>query len=160
MKNVKVIATVMVFVFIIAQLFRPEKNSGDIKSIDFFLNSTDTPENVRVILKNTCFDCHSDHTVYPWYNNITPINYWISKHIDDGKKHFNISQSQWSTASLKKKDHKFDELIEMIDTKEMPLKSYTWIHKEANLTDLQRQKIKAWAQKVRESYAAMMLTSN
>ena len=107
----------MVFVFIIAQLFRPEKNSGDIKSIDFFLNSTDPPENVRVILKNTCFDCHSDHTVYPWYNNITPINYWISKHIDDGKKHFNISQSQWSTASLKKKDHKFDELIEMIPLK-------------------------------------------
>lgn len=159
MKNVKIIA-IVVLVFIIAQLFSPKKNSGDIETIDFFLNETDPPEDVQVILKNTCFDCHSDHTVYPWYNTITPLNFWISEHINEGKKHFNMSQSQWSTASLKKKDHKFDELIEMIDTKEMPLKSYTWTHTEANLTDLQRQKIKAWAQKVRESYAAMTLTTN
>ena len=160
MKMIKKILLALLILLVIAQFFSPEKNQGELASIEPFLEETNPPENVKMILKESCYDCHSDFTRYPWYNNITPINYWISKHIDDGKKHFNISQSQWSTASLKKKDHKFDELIEMIDTKEMPLKSYTWTHTEANLTDLQRQKIKAWAQKVRESYAAMILTSN
>ena len=52
MKNVKIIA-IVVLVFIIAQLFSPKKNSGDIETVDFFLNETDPPEDVQVILKNT-----------------------------------------------------------------------------------------------------------
>ncbi|MGB1309403.1 MAG: heme-binding domain-containing protein [Oceanihabitans sp.] len=133
-----------------AQFFGPEKNQGDLVSIDAFLAETNPPEDVKKILESTCYDCHSDVTRYPWYNNITPVNYWLADHIDHGKKHFNLSN--WEGNSLKKKDHKFEELIEMVEKKEMPLPSYTWTHTEAKLSDSQIKAVIAWANQVRFKY--------
>ena len=69
----------------------------------------------------------------------------------DGKKHFNISK--WDDYSIKKKDHKFDELIEMVEEKEMPLKSYTYTHSEAKLSDEQIKSVIDWAKEVRFKYS-------
>lgn len=32
---------------------------------------------VQDLLHNACYDCHSDHTTYPWYSYITPVNFWM-----------------------------------------------------------------------------------
>lgn len=150
MKIIKKILWLLLLVFVIAQFFGPEKNQGDLVSIDAFLAETNPPEDVKKILESTCYDCHSDVTRYPWYNNITPVNYWLADHIDHGKKHFNLSN--WEGNSLKKKDHKFEELIEMVEKKEMPLPSYTWTHTEAKLSDSQIKAVIAWANQVRFKY--------
>jgi hypothetical protein len=151
MKIVKNILWLLLVVFIVAQFFGPEKNQGDLASIDAFLKETNPPENVKVILKETCYDCHSDVTRYPWYNNITPVNYWLAEHVNDGKKHFNVSN--WVGNSVKRKDHKMEELIEMVEAKEMPLKSYTITHTEANLSDDQIKALVSWAEQVRLNYS-------
>lgn len=150
MKILKKILLLLLVVFVIAQFFGPEKNEGDIATIEPFLAETNPPEDVKLILKEACFDCHSDVTRYPWYNNITPINYWMADHVNHGKEDFNISD--WTNASLKKKDHKFEELIEEVKGKEMPLPSYTWTHSEAKLTDEQIDAIVSWAKSVRDMY--------
>lgn len=151
MKIIKKILLLLLIVFVIAQFFGPEKNDGDIASVADFLTETNPPENVKVILKESCFDCHSSHTRYPWYNNITPVNYWLADHIKHAKGHFDVST--WAENSVKKKDHKFEELIEMVEKKEMPLPSYTWTHTEANLTDEQIAAVVAWAKNVRLKYS-------
>ena len=151
MKVIKKILLLLLVVLVIAQFFGPEKNEGDMASIDAFLAETNPPEDVKLILKETCYDCHSDVTRYPWYNNITPVNYWLAEHVKDGKKHFNVSK--WEGSSLKRKDHKFEELIEMVEDKEMPLNSYTWTHSEAKLSDAQIASVIDWAQKVRIKYS-------
>tara|TARA_R110002072_G_scaffold7993_21_gene42278 strand:+ start:1261 stop:1734 length:474 start_codon:yes stop_codon:yes gene_type:complete len=150
MKIVKKIVLFLFVVFLIAQFFGPEKNQGDLVSIDYFLKETNPPEDVKIILTETCIDCHSDVTQYPWYNNITPVNFWLAAHVKDGKKHFNLSN--WEGNSIKRKDHKFEELLEMIEEKEMPLNSYTWTHDEAKLTDEQRKAVIVWAKLVRLKY--------
>ncbi|CAH8290081.1 heme-binding protein [Mariniflexile fucanivorans] len=150
---VKKILYFLVAALIIAQFFGPEKNEGDLKSIDAFYAETNPPEDVKLILKETCFDCHSDVTRYPWYDKITPVNYWLAEHVKDGKKHFNVSN--WEGNSVKRKDHKFEELIEMVEEKEMPLKSYTITHSEAKLTDTQIKSVVDWAKLVRAKYALM-----
>jgi len=150
MKNIKKVILVLVIGFVIAQFFGPEKNQGDLATIDAFMAETNPPEDVKIILKEACIDCHSDVTEYPWYNNITPVNYWLAGHIKDGKKHFNLSN--WEGNSVKRKDHKFEELIEMVEDKEMPLNSYTWVHSEAKLTDVERKAVMDWAKLVRVSY--------
>ncbi|RED45917.1 heme-binding domain-containing protein [Seonamhaeicola aphaedonensis] len=150
MKIIKKLLLLLVIAFIIAQFFRPEKNTGDLASIEPFLAETKPPEDVKLILKEACFDCHSNVTRYPWYNNITPVNFWLKNHIDHGKKHFNISK--WEGNSVKRKDHKFEELIEMVEEKSMPLNSYTWTHSEAKLTDAQTSSVVEWAKKVRLMY--------
>ncbi len=151
MKIIKKILWLIFIVLLLAQFFRPDKNEGDLASIDAFLSETNPPEEVKLILKESCFDCHSDFTRYPWYNNITPVNYWLANHIKHGKKHFNMSD--WEGNSTKRKDHKFEELIEMVEDKTMPLNSYTWTHAKAKLNDIQIKAVIDWAQQVRLKYS-------
>ncbi|SDB24402.1 Haem-binding domain-containing protein [Flavobacteriaceae bacterium MAR_2010_188] len=147
MRTFTKVLLVILVIFIIAQFFQPEKNDGEMATLDPFLNYTNPPEVVMTILETSCFDCHSAHTEYPWYNNITPVNYWLANHVNDGKKHFDMSK--WDEYSLKQKDHKMEELIEMVEDKEMPLDSYTWAHSEANLSEEQIKSVIDWGEKVR-----------
>jgi len=151
MKIIKKILWLLLIVFVISQFFGPNKNEGNLASVDAFITETNPPEDVKLILKESCYDCHSDVTRYPWYNSITPVNYWMADHVKHGRKHFNLSN--WEGNSIKKKDHKFEELIEMVEDQEMPLPSYTWTHGEAKLTDQQRQSILNWAEQVRFKYS-------
>jgi hypothetical protein len=151
MKTIKKILLVLLVLLVIAQFFGPEKNQGDLSSIEPFLLETNPPENVKMILKESCYDCHSDFTRYPWYNNITPVNYWLAEHVNDGKKHFNVSN--WVGNSVKRKDHKIEELIEMVEKKYMPIESYTFAHSEAKLSDDQIKEVVDWAKQVRMKYS-------
>ncbi|WMI64570.1 heme-binding domain-containing protein [Aestuariibaculum sp. YM273] len=153
MKLLKKMVLALLVLIVIAQFFGPEKNEGDMASIEPFLAETNPPADVKAILEETCYDCHSDVTRYPWYNNITPVNYWLAEHIEDGKKHFNVSN--WVGNSVKRKDHKFEELIEMVEDKSMPLKSYTITHSEANLSEDQIKAVIDWAKLVRVKYSMM-----
>ena len=150
MKKLKKVGWFLLLAILIAQFFSPEKNDGDIASVQQFIEETNPPEKVRKVLETTCFDCHSAKTNYPWYNSITPLNYWLDSHIKDGKKHLNFSK--WNVYSLKKKEHKMDELHEEVEGKEMPLNSYTWTHADANLTPEQIEAVVTWGKKVQVDY--------
>ncbi|MFK8059213.1 MAG: heme-binding domain-containing protein [Polaribacter sp.] len=154
MKTLKKILVFLLIALVIAQFFGPEKNDGDLASVSTFIAETNPPENVKKILETTCFDCHSSKTNYPWYNSITPVNYWLNDHIKDGKKHLNFSK--WASYSLKKKEHKMDELYEEVEKGEMPLNSYTWTHSDANLTPEQIEAIVTWGKKIQGDYKQQM----
>lgn len=151
MKIVKKILLALLVLLVIAQFFGPEKNEGDLASLQPFLDETKPSESVQAILKESCYDCHSDVTKYPWYNNITPVNYWLAEHVNDGKKHLNFSN--WVGNSTKRKDHKMEECIEMVEEKEMPLESYTLVHQQAKLSDAQIKEVIDWAKQVRMKYS-------
>ncbi|MEM9681001.1 MAG: heme-binding domain-containing protein [Bacteroidota bacterium] len=151
MKILKKLLLSIFIVFILAQFFGPEKNDGDIASIEAFLEDTNPPEDVKAILKESCLDCHSDYTRYPWYNIITPVNYWLNDHIRHGKGNFNVSK--WNDYSDKKKDHKLKELAEEVEERHMPLPSYTWTHGDAKLSDEQIKAVGDWVETVRIKYA-------
>ncbi|MDC1515127.1 heme-binding domain-containing protein [Polaribacter sp.] len=150
MKIFKKIGYFLLILLIVAQFFSPEKNEGNLIAVVPFLNETNPPENVKIILETTCFDCHSNKTNYPWYNSITPVNYWLESHVNDGKKHLDFSK--WSSYSLKRKEHKMDELHEEVSEGEMPLKSYTLTHADANLTAAQIAAVVSWGKKVQGDY--------
>lgn len=151
MKLLKKIGLVLLLVFIVAQFFSPEKNQGNTEDLTAFLNETKPSSEVKTILETTCFDCHSSNTKYPWYDKITPINFWLNEHVEDGKKHLDFSK--WSDYSIKRKDHKFEEIAEEVEEKKMPLPSYTWTHGDANLSDAQIQAVVDWVNQVRMGYA-------
>ncbi|MDJ0645299.1 MAG: heme-binding domain-containing protein [Flavobacteriaceae bacterium] len=154
MKILKKIGWFLLVALLIAQFFSPEKNNGDLTSITAFVQETNPPDNVHEILKTTCFDCHSNFTRYPWYNNITPVNYWMADHVRHGKGEVNFSE--WSTYSLKKKEHKMEEVYEEVEEKHMPLESYTWIHSDAKLTDEQIKAVVDWAKSVQSDFKSQL----
>jgi len=151
MKLLKKIGLFLLLVFIVAQFFSPEKNQGNTEDLTAFLNETKPSPEVKTILETTCFDCHSSNTKYPWYDKITPINFWLNEHVEDGKKHLDFSK--WSDYSIKRKDHKFEEIAEEVEEKKMPLPSYTWTHGDANLSDAQIKAVVDWVNQVRMGYA-------
>ncbi len=150
MKIIKKTAVILLVVLIVMQFYRPEKNTAQGDHTAIFITETNPPEDVNLILKNTCYDCHSNNTKYPWYNNIAPVSYWLADHIIHGKEELNFSV--WGSYSAKKKSHKLEEVVEVIEDNAMPLKEYTWTHAEAKLTDAQKQAIIKWAKQSRALY--------
>jgi len=142
----KKILLTLLALFLIIQLFRPEKNnSNDLTNA--VTKKYEVPEEVAVILKNACNDCHTNNTVYPWYANIQPAAWWLEEHVVDGKKHLNLSD--FIKLPIAVQNHKFEEIVEVIDENEMPLESYTYLglHQEANLTSADKDILKGWAVK-------------
>ena len=150
MKIIKKIAVVLLLVLIAIQFYRPARNTAQGDHTAIFITETNPPEDVNLILKNTCYDCHSNNTRYPWYNNIAPVSYWLADHVKQAKEELNFSG--WENYSSKKKSHKLEEVVEVIEEGEMPLKEYTWTHAEAKLTDAQKEAIIQWAKQSRALY--------
>ncbi|SNR17144.1 heme-binding domain-containing protein [Tenacibaculum jejuense] len=150
MKILKIIGWIALLILLIIQFIPTEKNNGEISSLDFFLNETSASSEVKTILKNTCFDCHSNVTQYPWYHSIAPVNFWINHHVEEGKEHLNLSK--WSTFSSRKKEHKMEEFWQEIEDEHMPLDSYTWTHSKAKLSDAEIEMVITWAKEVEREY--------
>ncbi|UKN00263.1 heme-binding domain-containing protein [Paracrocinitomix mangrovi] len=134
-------------VFVIIQFFRIDTSTKPVDPTQDFLNVTNAPENVSVIMQSACYDCHSDQTKYPWYSQIAPVSWWVKHHVDEGKEHLNFSV--WASYPLKKADHKLEECIEEVEEGEMPLNSYTCMHSDANLSDEEKATLNDFFQSLR-----------
>lgn len=145
---------IFVFILVIIQFIRPKLNNKDDYDLAYFIEETNLNKHLFVIMKNSCFDCHSNKTNYPWYSHISPVSMWIQNHINEGKKHLNFSK--WDKYSLKKKEHKLEELIEEIQDGEMPLKSYKLIHTSSRLDNKQKDSILNWAMKTKIIYQDLL----
>lgn len=140
----KKILLILVVLFVVIQFFRPEKN--DTNDLTYAISTKyEVPDEVNKILKVSCYDCHSNKTEYPWYANVQPVAWWLDGHVKDGKRHLNFSE--FTNRPIAIQNHKWEETIEMVEKKEMPLESYTYmgLHSEANLTDQQREAVINWA---------------
>ena len=155
MKIVKKAAIFLLVVLIGMQFYRPDKNVADSDYVQAFEAETSPNPEIKKMLKAACYDCHSAHTEYPWYNNVAPISYWIDGHIEEGKEHLDFSA--WAGYSAKKKDHKLEEFIEYIENGKMPLREYTWTHEDARLSPDQRKALMDWAEDARGQYQAAVL---
>jgi hypothetical protein len=152
MKIIKKILWVLLAAFIIIQFFRPTKNQSiEVLSSDISRNYQ-VPAEVQTILAKACNDCHSNNTYYPWYNNFQPVAWWLNNHVMDGKRHLNFSE--FTTMRVAKQYKRMNDCIETIKKNEMPLESYTWIHKDAILNETEKQILYAWCNTVRDSIKA------
>ena len=100
------------------------------------------PPKVMAILKRSCYDCHSNHTKWPWYSNIAPISWEVRSHVKNGRAWLNFSI--WNRYSNEKKEKFYEGIAKAIDWK-MPPPDYMLIHKNARLTPNDRKLIKEWA---------------
>lgn len=138
----------LLIIFLLSQFIRPPHNNGDASSPSDITHMVTVPDSVMNLLNIACYDCHSNHTEYPWYSKITPVNWWLNNHIVEGKRHFNFSN--FSGSSYKRMIKKMEEVGETVEKHEMPLNSYLWIHKDARLNDAQRKMIINWAKAAEE----------
>lgn len=127
---------------LIIQFFQIDKTNPPIDAAQDFIGATNPPAPIANILQTACYDCHSHTTEYPWYTNVQPLAWWIKGHIDNGNKQLNYSI--WTTYTAKKKAHKIEEMIEVVEGKEMPMLSYMVAHNDAWIDATQRRELVDW----------------
>lgn len=135
----KKVLVVLVVAFVIMQFFRIDKtNPAPTPGMDF-LNIKKTPESTAKLIRNGCYDCHSNESKYPWYSNIQPFAWFLKDHIDEGRKELNFSN--FATYEPKRQAHKLKEAAEFVENGEMPLESYLLMHPEAKFTDAEKKEM-------------------
>ncbi len=138
----KKIIIVLLFIIIVFQFIRIDKTTKPVDPTLDIIALTKPDAEITSILKVSCYDCHSNQPTYPWYTNIAPFSWWIKHHINEGTHHLNFSD--WGNYTQKRKDHKLDECIEMVEEDEMPMSSYTLMHKDAKLSPAQKALLINW----------------
>lgn len=132
----KKILIALLVVLVVLQFFQIDKTNPAVDESKDFLKTQNTPEEIASIIKTSCYDCHSNESKYPWYSNVQPAGWFLKDHIDEGREELNFST--FTDYELKRQDHKLEECIEYIEKDEMPLGSYTLVHREAALTEAQK----------------------
>jgi len=141
-------------VFVALQAFRPARN---ISATAPFTGKDDItvlyppPPAARQILATACYDCHSNQTRYPWYAEVQPVAWWLASHITEAKGELNFAE--FGTYPRKRQMKKLESLVDEVRDRTMPLKSYTFIHRDAKLTDAQITALSAWAESIQDKIA-------
>ena len=142
----KKISVILLVAFILIQFFPIDKNNPAPTPQMDFLTIKNTPESTANLIRNGCYDCHSNETKYLWYSNVQPIAWFLQDHIEEGRKELNFST--FATYEPKRQAHKLAEAIEQIEKGEMPLDSYIIAHSEAKFSEAQKQEVIQYLQLV------------
>ena len=137
---------------IIIQFIHPKKNRSEGPQPNYIGNVYHIPADVKVILDKACNACHSNNTKYPWYSYTQPVDWWMTNHVNEGKKELNLDE--YTNRNLRYQYHKLEEIAELVKEGAMPLDSYTWMHKDAKLTDVEKNALIVWADDLREEMEA------
>lgn len=144
---IKKIALVLLGALIVIQFFRPQRNESEMLSTDI-TQGAEVPVDVQAILKNKCYDCHSNNTNYPWYYYVQPVAWWMADHIEHGKSHLNFSE--FLSYDAEDADHALEEIGEVVEEDEMPIDSYLIMHPDARLTSEEKEALLRWVEQLRQ----------
>ena len=144
----KKIFYVLLAAFIVIQFFHSKRNKSEGEQANYIGKTYTVPEDVKTILVKACNDCHSNNTRYPWYCYVQPVDWWTNQHVVDGKRGLNLDE--FAGKSPRYQYNKLGEMKEQIEKGEMPLNSYLWIHKDARLSDVEKNAIYAWTTSIRK----------
>jgi hypothetical protein len=149
MNHVKKILLAILIVLIVIQFIQPARNkSGQVLATDMAAMYK-MPDTVQAVLKAACYDCHSNNTNYPWYTYVQPVGWMLANHIRNGKEELNFNE--FGSYTLRRQKSKLKSIANQVKDGDMPLYSYTIMHKNARLIKEQKQLVIEWAQKTKDS---------
>lgn len=151
-KILKIVFVILIVGFVVMQFFQPKSNISDDNS-GLITEQVQMPADIKLMFEDACLNCHSNNTNYWWYNKISPVSWMVNDHITEGKKELNLSE--WDEMDIYDKIGTLDDISKEVSRKEMPLKSYTLVHRKAKLSDEQIKIFVDWT----ESYSAELLKS-
>ncbi len=124
-------------VLVLIQLVRPAQTNPPVTGV------VQAPPEVMTLLKRSCWDCHSNESVWPWYAQVAPVSWLVARDVNGGRKHLNFSE--WQGYEEGRKLKKLEEIAEEVEEGEMPMATYLPLHPEAKLTAAERSALVAWA---------------
>jgi hypothetical protein len=131
-------------VLIIMQFFQPEPNYAPLNPEQDMLSLVSPGEDIALLVREACYDCHSNQTDYPWYSRVAPVSWYLDKHIRDGQAELNFS----AYGALDKADKigMFADFCDVLDAGTMPLRTYMMLHSNARLSEEDRELLCQWTE--------------
>jgi hypothetical protein len=124
-------------------------NQSNIIPKEDIINAYEPPKEIANILKSSCYDCHSNNTIYPWYSKLQPLAWLMEKHIREGKDELNLNE--FTSYSIRRQRSKLKSVISQVKKDEMPLNQYTLMHKDAILSDQMKTQLISWIEQLKDS---------
>ena len=128
---------IFLIIFILMQFIRVDQTNVAVEK-DLEIKA---PIEIMTIFKQSCYDCHSNEVKWPWYSEIAPFSWTITNHVDNGRDWLNFSI--WETYTDEEKEKRLKGIYRTAYAI-MPLPTYIWLHKEADLSRKQRNLIRDW----------------
>ncbi len=132
----KILLFLLLAAFVVIQFFQPDRSTPAPKG------KLKAPPEVMNVLGKSCYDCHSNQTDWPWYSYVNPVGWVIDYDVSHGREHVNFSN--WQAYDARKQYHIRQEILEVVESGEMPLSRYLWLHGDAELTPEDYIVIKKW----------------
>jgi Haem-binding domain len=161
-KIIRTALLILLAALIIIQFMRPQKNISEGVAINDISSKFAIPGDVQDILKVACNDCHTNNSRYPWYWNIQPVMWFMNGHIEEGKRHLNFSI--FTSFKIARQYKLLDNINKEIKSGDMPLTSYTLIHRDAILSEAKKAAVLNWTtasrKKIEDSFPPDSLKVN
>lgn len=135
-----------ILVLVIVVQFAPVERENPVtdQNLDFFV-ATEMPADVQSVFKNSCYDCHSNETIWPWYSYVAPVSFVITHHVEEGRDQLNLSS--WGEFDPDEKKGILKHMKKEIEKGEMPLAGYTVLHGNAKMTEERKALVIQWIDK-------------
>ncbi len=131
----------IVLILVLMQLIPLEKKNPKVDTTI----ALKTDENVMMILKKSCYDCHSNETKWSVYSNIAPLSFKILSNVNRGRAALNFST--WQEIEEDIKIARLKRAIKTVNNKQMPLSAYLSLHEEAKISQDERAVLVKWFEK-------------
>ncbi len=130
-------------IFGLAQFFGPSLTNPKVVAGQDMLAANAPPQHLAAVLRTACYDCHSHETRWPWYSRVVPVSWWLMNHIQEGRDQLNFSE--WPHDNARRARSYWQNIRDEVEGGTMPLKSYTLIHRDAILSETDREELCKWA---------------
>jgi hypothetical protein len=105
-----------------------------------------TPELSRILVRS-CQNCHSEHTIWPWYSYLPPLSWLIENDVSRARNHMNLSR--WRDYTTDRQVEILSRLGAEVRNHQMPPTRYVSLHPEARLADSEVRQLYEWAHRER-----------
>lgn len=147
-KFFKIFLIVLLIGFVVIQFISSDRpDNQPVLGQDIF-ELTDIPPDIGLLLKNACYDCHSQSVKYPWYSFVAPVSWLVARDVNLGREHLDFGK--WGELTKRKQIKVLGEIAEEVEDGNMPMPIYINMHSEADLTEEERELIISWSEKLAE----------
>lgn len=139
-RRLLVAALPITLVFGVIQLYPPVPLTNPVAT-----GPLDAPRAVLDVLRDSCFDCHSHETRWPWYASIAPISWLIVSDVSSARSQLNFST--WTERDAMARAYDLGEIIRRVEDGSMPPGRYLWLHPRARVTPREEETLREWARR-------------
>jgi hypothetical protein len=84
-KILKMGAAAVIIFLIVAQAFRIDKSNPPVE------RDVNAPPQVKEVMRRSCYGCHSNEVVWPWYADVAPASWLVAYDVHEGRAELNFS---------------------------------------------------------------------